>query len=192
MKIKASGCAALILAAGLFACVAAPSTAAAGTDRSKWIKHHRHYAQDSSGKAAVKSSDSESEPAVTGENGELNPAALPPLVANANAQLAAANLPAESARAMTTRANDIVQAAADESQVVASDQLNDVDRALHDDTPRQTTLAMASAEAPGATARPVTAGSESTSSDQASLIGKIFIACGALLTLASAARLFLA
>jgi hypothetical protein len=93
---------------------------------------------------------------------------------------------------MTTRANDIVQAAADESQVVASDQLNDVDRALHEDTPRQTTLAMASAEAPGASAPPVTAGSESASSDQASLIGKIFIACGALLTLASAARLFMA
>jgi hypothetical protein len=50
---------------------------------------------------------------------------------------------------------------------------------------------MASAEAPAAT--PVMASSnESSTWDQTSLIGKIFIAFGGLLTLASAARMFMA
>ena len=159
MKIKASGRAALILATGLFVCFAAPSLATAGTDDSKSVKHYRHYVHYRSGKVAVKStSESKNEAATnTAGNDGVNPATLPPAVANANAQLAAAaNTLADSARAMTARANDIMQAAADAqpavaSQVVAPDQLNDVDRALREDAPpqQQTALAMASAEAPG-------------------------------------------
>ncbi len=157
--------------------------------------HHR------SGKVAVKStSDSKNDVAAnTAGNDGVNPATLPPSVANANAQLAAVDTLADSARAMTARANDIMQAAADTqppatSQVVAPDQLNDVDRALREDAPpqQQSTLAMASAEAPGAPAPPVAASSDSSSSDQTSLIGKIFIGFGTLLTLASAARMFMA
>jgi hypothetical protein len=199
MKINASGRAALILATGLLACFAAPSLAPAGTDGSKSVRHHRHYVHHRSGKVAVKSSDSNKEAAAdTAENAGINPATLPLSVANANAQLAAANTLADSARAMTARANDIVQAAADsrpaaESQMVAPDQLNDVDRALREDPPpQQTALAMSSADAAAASATPVMASSESSSWDQSSLIGEICIAAGALLTLASAARMFMA
>ena len=199
MKINASGRAALILATGLFACFAAPSLAPAGTDGSKSVRHHRHYVHHRSGKLAVESSDSKKEAATdTAENAGVNSATLPPSVANANAQLAAANTLADSARAMTARANDIMQAAADsrpaaESPMVAPDQLNDVDRALREDSPpQQTTLAMSSADAAAASAPRVMASSESSSWDRSSLIGELCIATGALLTLASAARMFMA
>jgi hypothetical protein len=200
MKIKASGRTALILATGLFVWFAAPPLATAGTDGSsaKSIKHHRHYAHHRSRQIAVRSSESKKEVATdTVENGAISPATLPPLIANANAQMAAADTPADSARAMTARANDITQAAADalpaaNSQPGTPDQLDDVERALHEDTPSQTTLAMASAEAPAASSPPAMASSESPTSDGTSLIGKIFIGLGALLTLASAARMFMA
>jgi hypothetical protein len=200
MNINASGRGALILATGLFTCFAAPSPAPASTDGSKSLRHHRHYVHHRSGKVAVKSSDSKKEAATdTAENAGINPATLPPSVANANAQLAtAADALADSARAMTARANDIVQAAADSrpatgSQMVAPDQINDVDRALREDPqPQQTTLAMSLADAAAASAPQVMASSESSSWDQSSLIGEICIVSGALLTLASAARMFTA
>jgi ABC-type transporter Mla subunit MlaD len=199
MTINASGRAALILATGLFACFAAPSPAPAGTDGSKSVRHHRHYVHHRSGKVAVKSSDSKKEAATdTAENAAVNPATLPPSVANANAQLATADTLADSVRAMTARANDIVQAAADSrpatgSQMVAPDQINDVDRALREDPqPQQTMLAMSLADAAAASAPQVMASSESSSWDQSSLIGEICIVSGALLTLASAARMFTA
>jgi hypothetical protein len=197
MKIKASGRTALIVATGLFVCFAVPSLAPAGTDGSKSVRHHRHYVHHRSGKVAVKSSDSKKEAATDiAENDGVNPATFPPSVANANAQLASADTLADSARAMTSRANDITQAAADAqsaaaNQVVTSDQLNYVDRALRENTPPQTTLAMASAEAPAAPTARATASSESSGWDQTSLIGELFIAFGALLTLASAARMFM-
>lgn len=198
MKIKASGRAASILATGLFVCFAGPSPAATGTDGSKSVKHYRYYVHHRSGNAVAKFSEARKDPATdTAENDGVNPAALPPAVANANAQLAAADTPEISARAMTTRANDITQAAADAqppaaSPVVAPDQVNDVDRALREETPQQTTLAMASAEPPAEPAARVPASDESSTWDQTSLIGKIFIGFGALLTLFSAARMFMA
>jgi hypothetical protein len=102
---------------------------------------------------------------------------------------------------MTDRANNIVQAAPADAQataaapVVAADQLNDVDRTLQAATPAAAPVALASADAPAATApSPAAAASSSESStwDQTSLIGKIFIGFGALLTMASAARMFMA
>ena len=81
--------------------------------------------------------------------------AIPPSVANANAQLASADTPAGNARAMSARANDMLQtmrradrpttSAATDSQVVSADQLNDVDRALHEGKTAQP-LATASAD----------------------------------------------
>ena len=201
MNTNAGGRAVLISATGLFVCFAAPSLAAAGTEGSKSVKHCRHYVHLRSSNVAVKStSDSKNDAATdTAGNDGVNPATLPPSVANANAQLTAVDTLTDSARAMTARANDIVQAAADgqppaTSQVVASDQLNDVDRALREDAPPQpqTALAMASAEAPGTAAPPAAASSDSSNSDQTALIGKIFIGFGAVLTLASAARMFMA
>ena len=220
MTVKASGCSALILATGLFVCFAGPSQAAAGADNAtasakpesaagapialnKYAKHgSRHwkkYAHRKSGKMALKSSTDKKAAAtdVAGNDGD-NSIAIPPSVANANAQLTSADTPTANARAMSARANDNLQTApgnpadaqpAAETQLIAADQLNEVDRALHEGKPA--TLAMASAEAPVA---PVAAASSNESStwDQTSLIGKIFIGFGALLTMASAARMFMA
>ena len=213
MMIKASGRSALILATGLFVCFAGPSQAATDSTAtnsksassksaaaSKYTKHSsRHWkkvAQRKSSKMALKSSASRKAVDLADDNDD-NSSALPPSVANANAQLASADMPAGNAKAMTARANTILQAAPDnaaaaqpaaETQIVAADQLNDLDRALHES--KAPTMAMASADAPAA---PVMARSdESGTWDQTSMIGKIFIAFGALLTMASAARMFMA
>ena len=112
----------------------------------------------------------------------------------------------EAAQARSVQAGNILQNAQDnpvdakpvaETQVVAADQLNDVDRALHETNPPAVPLAVASAEPPAVSATtPVMAGSAASSSDstwdRTSLIGKIFIGFGALLTMASAARMFMA
>ncbi len=130
------------------------------------------------------------------------PAAIPASVANANAQLTSADAPADSASAMTAKANTMLLAAADkpadaqaaaDAPVVASDQLNDVDRALQTepaavDADRRDGLGQAHARS----RRHWPPADDSSTWDQTSLIGKIFIAFGALLTMASAARMFMA
>jgi hypothetical protein len=207
--IKASGRSALIVATGLWVCLAGPAAAADGAaagskSASKYVKHASHHLKKvasyrRSGRLALKSSAASKAVDVADDNME-NSAALPPSVANANAQLASADSPAGSARAMSTRASTILQAAPDnpvanaqvvaDTQVVAADQLNDVDRALQDNKTPAALGAMASADTPAA---PVTASrQESSTWDQTSLIGKIFIGFGALLTMASAARMFMA
>jgi hypothetical protein len=210
MMVKASGRSALILATGLWVCLAGPSQAAASADSAattsksatpvasnKYAKHSsRHWkkvAHRKSTRLALKS-------APVGDDGD-NSSALPPSVANANAQLASADadIPAGNAKAMTARANSIVQAAPDSAadaqpatgtQVVSADQLNDVDRALHPSDAPAPTVAMASADTPAAPV--MTRSDENSTWDQTSLIGKIFIGFGALLTMASAARMFMA
>jgi cytoskeletal protein RodZ len=125
---------------------------------------------------------------------------MPPEVANANAQLAAAETPtAAAASAMTGRANDNVQAAADntaapnaESQVVPPDQLNDIDRALQRDNAPAPKAVIAATEAQPRPAPVMASSQQSSAWDLSSLIGKIFIGVGTLLTLASAARMFMA
>jgi hypothetical protein len=223
MTIKASGRSALILATGLFVCLAGPPQAAAGADDetassksesavgapialNKYVKHSsRHgksYAHRKSSSVALNSSTAKKAGATDiaaddGDNASAS-SAIPPSVANANAQLASADTPTGNAKAMSARANDILQTAPDtrpatDTQVVSADQLNDVDRALRESTAPAPALAMASAEAPAAPAPSVTANSgESSTWDQTSLIGKIFIGFGALLTMASAARMFMA
>ncbi len=80
-----------------------------------------------------------------------------------------------------------------ESQAAAQDQLNDGDRALRDNAAAPATVPAASNEAPPARSAPVMAASgEHSVWDETSLIGKIFIGFGALLTVASAARMFMA
>jgi len=142
--------------------------------------------------------------AAAADDGGASPA-LPPTVANAKAQLPSADTPAGNAMAMSARANEIRQAAPDDpanaktdnkadnkadngTQVVAADQLNDLDRALHQGNPPPANLVLASADPPHVAA----AGQESSTWDRTSLIGKIFIGFGALLTMASAARMFMA
>ncbi|MGA9089790.1 MAG: hypothetical protein WB420_11850 [Bradyrhizobium sp.] len=227
MNIKANGRSALILATGLFVCFAGPSQAAAGgadnataTSKSgnaaaaplaldKNLKRHRKsYAHGKSSKVAQKpaadkkpaADQKAAAPDVAADDGGASPA-LPSSVANANAQLPSADTPAGNAKAMSARANDVLQAdgpagakadngTGDGTLLVAADQLNDVDRALHEGNPPPAPVVLASADPRAA---PVLASSpESSAWDQTSLIGKIFIGFGALLTMASAARMFMA
>jgi hypothetical protein len=80
---------------------------------------------------------------------------------------------------------------AGENQAAVPDQLNESDRTLRDNAAPATSAA--SNEAPAARSAPVMAASgEHSVWDETSLIGKIFIGFGALLTVASAARMFMA
>ncbi|MET3909668.1 hypothetical protein ABID59_004025 [Bradyrhizobium sp. S3.3.6] len=220
--MKASGRAALVVLAGLLllfgaSVQAAPSSASTKPDGAskqaeadKPGKQRRHSSRHTDSKTAQKSDDKtdkadatpQADQAKAGKEASTDvPASsqMPPEVANANAQLAADTPPAAAASAMTGRANDNVQAAADspaapgaENQVVAPDQLNDLDRALQQDNPPVQKAVVAATDAQPRPA-PVMASSQPSSAwDQSSLIGKIFIGVGTLLTLASAARMFMA
>ena len=79
-----------------------------------------------------------------------------------------------------------------DGQVVASDQLNDVDRALREETPPSPPVAVASNDEEPAHRTVAMADSDHSLWDETSLIGKVFIAFGTLLTIASAARMFMA
>ncbi len=198
-----------------------PETAGAPIALHKSVRHSsRHgkkYAHRDSGKVTQKASTDDNTADAADDSDRSSP--MPPTVANANAQLApaqptTADSPTDNAaRAMTARASDILQAAPDKpadapppagaqsdaqsdaqsnAQVVSADQLNDVDRALRESPPAASTppaapLAVAPTEAPVAARS-----NESSAWDQTSLIGKIFIGFGALLTMASAARMFIA
>jgi hypothetical protein len=234
MNIKASGRSALIIAAGFWLCVSGPLQAAEDADGgaaasrsesaagapvalNKFAKKSRHWkhvsAPRKSAKVASKASTEDAKPSAKKKAVDAdasagdNPSALPPSVANANAQLAAADVPAD-ANSVSTKASSILQtmaakqgepvntqppAPAANTELVAADQLNDVDRALSENkaedkpaTALPPKVAMAMAQAPAA------ASSNDSAWDQTSLIGKIFIAFGALLTMASAARMFMA
>jgi hypothetical protein len=203
-------------AAGAEDAAAATKSETAGTPlalHKHSTRHWKKYAHSRSDKVALKASTNDKTADAADDADHSSP--IPPSVANANAQLTSADTPTgNAAKAMAARANDILQAAPDKSadapptadapppagaqadaQVVAADQLNDVDRALRQSPPAAATppaapLTVASAEAPAA---PVAAGSNDSSAwDQTSLIGKIFIGFGALLTMASAARMFMA
>ena len=219
MNIKASGRSALILATGLWIGFAGPSLAAADAAASSKpdaavssttvnnsakhaSRHLKKYAHHKSGKVADKSADKKAGSPTTNDadnSPTVTSTQMPVSVANANAQLPVTDTPAGSAQAMSDRASTILQAAPGSSAdaqpatgapVVAADQLNEVDRALH-----ATTVALASADAPAMTASPppaAAASSDNSTWDQTSLIGKIFIGFGALLTMASAARMFMA
>ena len=172
-------------------------------------RHWKSHADRKSGKVVVAKSGADktdTTDVADKDNDSLSTSsAIPPWVANANARLASADTPTGNVKAMAARANEILQNAPDksadaqpaaESEVVSADQLNDVDRALHEGTPPAPMLLMAAAEAPAAPAAPaapVTGASSNESSawEQTSLIGKIFIGFGALLTMASAARMFI-
>jgi hypothetical protein len=224
MIIKATGRSALILATGIFVCLAGPSQAA-GTDNttaspkpesaapvvlSKFTKHSaRHgksYAHRKSSKLAEKPSDKKDAPADVAADDSDNSSAIPPAVANAKAQMASTqtastDVPGGNAKAMSARANEMLQATppnpADaqtnvDSQLVAADQLNDVDRALHERSPPALMMASVVDTPAAAPVMASNSGNEGSTWDQTSLIGKIFIGFGALLTMASAARMFMA
>ena len=222
MTIKTSARPVLILATGLLVCFAGLPPVAAGADDKavaasksassesgrateefvavkKYVKHgSRHWkrhAHRTSGKVALKSSPAKKTDATEVASADGVSTAIPPSVANANAQLVSADRSDGNARAMSARANDILQAAADkpvdaqpaaEAPVVPPDALNEVDRTVPASDPPAPAVATAAADAPA-----VESSGDSSSLDRTSLIGKIFMACGGLLTLASAARMFM-
>lgn len=222
MITKASGLLAVLFAAGLFACVAAPAqveaagsggTSASDSDNASSVKKQstRHARRDKSAKTESKSSETKSSETKKPDSAEVAdaaaaPTALPASVANAKAELTP-NVPAD-ASAMSARANTLLAAsdkpdeakAPGDADVVASDQLNEVDRALQESQPQNQpapaaqpqqpapAVAMTTAQAP----TPPVASADNSTWDRTSLIGKIFIAAGALLTMASAARMFMA
>ena len=214
--IKTSGRAALVILAGLLlmfagAAQAAPSSRPDGAskqaDTVKPAKQRRHTSHRSTAsKTAQKPSDDQaSKTAAAGtdaakaSNDVPASSQMPPEVANANAQLAAADTPtAAAASAMTSRAADNLQAAADnsatpETAAVAPEPSSNADRAVAQDNPPAPKAVIAATDAQPRPA-PVLAASVQQGSawDQSSLIGKIFIGFGALLTIASAARMFMA
>jgi delta 1-pyrroline-5-carboxylate dehydrogenase len=197
----------------------AESAAGAPVALNKFVKHKsRHWKVASSHRKSVKlaskASSENSKAAATKKkaveadavmkDSESQPA-IPPSVANANAQLAAADLPADT-NSVSTKASNMLRtmaakqadsadaqapAPALNTELVAADQLNDVDRALSETKSEEKpalppTVAMAMAQAPAAISN------DDSTWGQTSLIGKIFIAFGGLLTLASAARMFMA
>ena len=175
-------------------------------------RHHKSYARGKSGKVASKSAQDTKQDTkqdakqdtkaaardVVADNGAAS-SELPLSVANANAQLPSPGEPGGNARAMPAWTNGLPQAVSDSPadtkadkgpQLVAADQLNDVDRTLREGNAPAATPVAAPANP---TAAPVLANSQENSTwDQTSLIGKIFIGFGALLTMASAARMFIA
>ena len=115
---------------------------------------------------------------------------LKPLIADARAEMSTADLLASGASTVT-----VSVPAADvgppepRMQVVSADQVNDIDRAA--------SAAEGSAPRPGQILKPVSPQraqlvSSDSAWDQTSLIGKLFVAFGGFLTLASAARMFFA
>jgi hypothetical protein len=222
MDMKASGRSALIITAGLWMCFAGPmratesdarasdstakteSTAGAPVALNKFAKHRskkQAAVSRKSEKVAAKPADAKkADEAETAQDAAAAPN-IPPSVANANAQLQAGDTPADNALKIaavqadnalkTAKQNDQAQndqakASAANAEMVSADQLNEVDRSLSDDKAPAPTLSMAVAQTP-AVAR-----NSDSSWDQASLIGKVFIAFGGLLTFASAARMFMA
>jgi hypothetical protein len=210
MTIKASGRAALILATGLFVWFAGPSQAATDEDdgavnaetvagppialnryANPGPRRHSVRAHARSSKVALKSST-----AKAAETTVDNSSAITPSVANAKAQMNVTETPTANGEAMSVRASDARQAAADnsgdapppaKSQMVSVDQLNDADRALQESKPIAAAFTMAYAGTPA-----TTGSSENSTWERTSLIGKIFIGFGVALTMASAARMFMA
>jgi hypothetical protein len=195
-------------AAGADSTAASKSEAAtSGKSVRHATRHWKRYTHRKATRVASKSSESRKAAEKDLADASNSPPEIPATVANANAQMApaiaqtaAADALADSASAMTAKANTMLLASADkptdpqassDAPVAASDQLNDVDRALQE-TPARQTVAMVSAAKPVAAAAALAPADDSATWDTTSLIGKIFIAFGALLTLASAARMFMA
>jgi hypothetical protein len=222
MNVKASAGPIAILVAGLLVSLAGPSLAATGVEGStadpgsqnataapaalhRKLKHglrqRKTYAHRKFHRVALKPAPDKKDKAaeVVADAGKaLQEMALPEIpssVANANAQLPFPGVPGENAGMMSARASEPLHAspdsqaderAGDRTMLVAADQLNDVDRSLREGSPPPA-VSSNPPPAPVATVTP-----ESSTWDRTSLIGKIFIGFGALLTMASAARMFMA
>jgi len=214
MIIKASERLALVLAAGLLlassvqaatvgddsAADSKPDSAAAPVAHRTFrhaSHHRRHYAHHRPHVIAAKTDADGKATDAAPDDTKVLPN-IPPSIANANAQVLLASAQMNAAAAIPA-GSDVLPAQASGNQtsgnqanastnngtfMVAADQLNDTDRGLQEGSSTPATAA----SSPPAPATTITG--ESTALDQTSLIGKIFIGFGALLTMASAARMF--
>jgi hypothetical protein len=159
----------------------------------------QRYARRSSSKSVAKTSDARKQTAATSKTELL--AAI--LNAHAEAPPKPRSLAEDEARNFAALDSTDRISTVNGVQIAASDQLNDVDRALTDEsTPALVKTATAAAEPlPANKIIRVVASGESPTVKKAndsdpwsssSLIGKLFIAFGSLLTLASAARILIA
>ena len=212
---KASGRSASILVAGLVVLSAGPATATDGDDSTsvatsnsqaapvtrhgtyRHALHHRRH--DAHRKvhpitnAVDETADDEkaAAPAIAATGNKVL-AQIPPAIANANAQMLLAGAQFSAATAIPpgtdASATTFDTANADKQIVVAaSDQLSDADRTLQEGAP----TTAATPNPPPAPEPATTMTGESSAWRQSSLIGKVFIGFGALLTMASAARMFI-
>jgi hypothetical protein len=221
MNMKTSGLSALIIGAAVWMCVAGPLRAAeTDTDTSdstgqtestadvpvapKVVKPRVKKIVEAqpprSGKMASKTSNARKADDTNAGLDDATPSSIQTSVANANARLQAGDAPANNAiKTMSAPADNVlrtirptdpaaaqVDAPAANTNTVAADQLNEVDRTMSDDRARTPTLSMAVAQTPYSTSN------IDSTWNQTSLIGKIFVAFGGLLTVASAARMFMA
>jgi hypothetical protein len=211
MIIKANGRSALIFAAGLFVLLASPVNATDADDAAADAKsdnstaapaahrvyrhashHRRHYAHHKLHAMAKADDDNDKKPAATDATTDNNKslANIPPSIANANAQMLLAGAQFNTAATIPAGTGVLASASGNANTdngtlVAAADQLSDADRTLQEGSSTPPSAA-GSPPAPAATMT-----SESTAWDQTSLIGKIFIGVGALLMMASAARMFI-
>ena len=197
----------------------AAQTEKAGTpvkhgEYTKHRSHKRHVAHTRKSSKTASKADGQVDKTASAAQDSDKQLSLPPTVADANAEMpgATADAPKTHAGAFASSAGkmlasnnqedysapqaDTATSTAAATEVVPSDQLNEVDRALTDNKQAAPVLAMASLDTPAsASSADTTVGQAAASEDswnQASLIGKIFIAFGGLLTFASAARMFMA
>jgi hypothetical protein len=214
MNSKANGCWPIIVVAGILALGSASARAAENTDQrsttaaAKAEQHGGHHAHHASRARTDKHAEKAAarKTAETVDRKDNGPTSgqgdLPPTVANAQAQMAAPDAGgpapgtsqpsspspvAQEGAPIQNPATDLTPGAgAEVPTLVAADELNDLDRAVQPEKPS------------GKIFRPMPQTpylSNPSSEDtwnQTSLIGKVFIVLGGCLTLASAARMFVA
>jgi hypothetical protein len=200
MNVKAIGHSALIVTAGLWMCFAAPIRAEdRDADTSDPAATSESTASDPIAtnkvvkKPAKKPAVAHSHPSGKAAS-DAAPSAMPSPAAKAYAPIQAGDSPADSAlKAMSVQAesdpnNPPADAPAANTDQGSADQLNDADRSLSADKALAPapTLTMAVAQTPSA------ASDSDSTWQRTSLLGKIFVAFGGLLTIASAARMFMA
>jgi hypothetical protein len=223
MPMKDVRLVATIAAVGILVCFSTPEQTAAAPAKpmatpekpivlAKFSKRRAHtakksrsarYAKKSSSKSSAKKSDDSKTAEKTAAASKTE---LPATIANAHAEAPKPRTLAEDeARNIAALDSTDVVSNVDGVQIAPSDQLNDVDRTL---TEESTPALVATAAVPIA-AEPIPANriikavstaenptvkkaNDSDPWSKSSLLGKLFIAFGSLLTLASAARIFIA
>lgn len=216
MVKKANGCWPALVVAGMLALGSAPALAAENTasrtvGAAKSTHHARHSAHRTSAsrseKPAAKTADpktaapTKTDAADSADANRQDNAAVPATVANAQAQMTVADTsapasntgsggvqppPAPAPVTSQAPAAEATPGADVNAPVVAADQLNDVDRAAAPEKPTGKILH------PISQTPHLTNASTEDTWGQTSLIGKVFIVLGGCLTLASAARMFIA